>query len=224
MTASCHPFPADAAQSFFALATRALCDHPGEARPDAEARTRQMVHTALGFEPRDGLEFMLSTLVYGQLTLILDAIHDVFHAEPGPAKHRARSGVVALNRALLSTLRELCLRKARPLAQCAKATQAETAPKSATPPPGPRPAAEAKPPPQPPSRPIQPHPAQPHLAQPHLAQPHPPRPEPTRPMPEHPFLIRATPGPDDDTNLAAIQKAHAEARKTLAETIPRARA
>ena len=224
MTAACHPFPADAAQGFLAFATRALCDHPGETRPDAEARTRQMVHTALGFEPRDGLEFMLSSLIYGQVVVLLDAMHDVFHAEPGPQKHRARTGVATLNRALLSTLREFRLQKTRPAAPNASAPQAETAtqtnpapatPPTATPPPGPRPEAEAKPPPHPPARPVQPQPQSPG---------------PTRPMPEHPLVKSANIPPEQDpddgirlaANFAAFQKAHADARKTLAEAVPRA--
>jgi len=46
------------------VVTRAICDRPGDSPAQRESRTRQMAHTALAFEPRDGLEYMLASLVF----------------------------------------------------------------------------------------------------------------------------------------------------------------
>ncbi len=202
MTA-CHPFPADLAQNFLAQATRALCDRPGETRPDAEARTRQMVHTALGFEPRDGAELMLATLIYGQMALILDATHEVFHAETAPQKHRARAGLLALNRALLGTMRELRLQQKRPLAG-QDTEQPESAKDQ-----NPKPTAKPEPP--------HPDPVKPKPTP--TGQAHPPSAKPARPP-------HANPSPDaagGDGLLANFQKTLAALHKISPAAAPPAR-
>jgi hypothetical protein len=44
--------------------TRAVRDLPSGTPAQKEARTRQLVYFTLGFEPRDGLEYMLATLSF----------------------------------------------------------------------------------------------------------------------------------------------------------------
>ena len=141
MTAHCHPIPGDTAQALLAFATRAICDRRGETSEQGASRTRQLVHTALGFEPRDGLEYMLATLIHGHFSLILDSMRDVFQADPGPGTHRTKTGIVALDRAMLSMLRELRLARRRPAAQPV-AVGTETAREPAARP-APRPEAQA---------------------------------------------------------------------------------
>ncbi len=118
-----HPIPGSTAKHILALATKALCDRPGESPDQAAAHTRAMVHTAMGFEPRDGLEYLLATLVYGHYTLILDSMRQVLHAPEGTDTARAKSGIAALERSLLAMVRELRLARRRPQAEDAPAPQ-----------------------------------------------------------------------------------------------------
>ncbi len=117
MTAQCHPLPPDSATDFLQLAARAICVRPGETASQGAARIRHLSHTAMGFEPRDGVEYILSILVFGHFNLILDAMSDAFQGQTEAAKTRAKSSIVALDRALLATLRELRLQQKRPVAR-----------------------------------------------------------------------------------------------------------
>ena len=106
MIPNCHPLPRSVAESMIEAVTRAVCDRPKDTQAQKEARTRQLVYFTLGFEPRDGLEYMLATLSFTHFNLILDASRDVFRGQAENAKQRSRSSIVALDRALLAYVRE----------------------------------------------------------------------------------------------------------------------
>lgn len=141
MTAQCHPLPAASAKELLELVTRAICIRGDESPAQGESRTRQMVHTVLGFEPRDGLEYMLATMVFGHFNLILDSMRDVFQGQIDTMKLRTKSSIVALDRALIAMLRELRTEQRRPLAQEARHESQSTQPVTATPAPRPEPPA-----------------------------------------------------------------------------------
>ncbi len=143
MTARCHPLPASEIQNILATATRALCDRPGETQLQAAARTTQLVHATLGFEPRDALEYMLATLIVGQYHLILDAMKDVFHDPDPKTKQKSRTAVAALTRAMQAMIRDFRTARKRELAD----PEPDTA--QPTPEPPPKPAATPRPAPAP---------------------------------------------------------------------------
>lgn len=117
MSVCCQPLPLPVVEEMFQVVARALCDRTGDSPAQRESRTRQMILSSLGFEPRDGVEYMLATLAFGHFQLLLDAMHDVLVGESGTAKARNRSSVVALNRAMLGLLRELREARSRPMAR-----------------------------------------------------------------------------------------------------------
>ncbi len=149
MTTPCHPIPASLAQHYLAQTKAALCDRPGETQAENAERTKRMVHTAMGFEPRDGMEYMLATLVQAQYEVILKATKDALQDAASP---KAVSALAAMSRVMLSTIRALKTARARPLAEDAEPAQT-AAPGSPKPQ-----AAEATPP-----RPARPVPRQPPL-------------------------------------------------------------
>ena len=126
MTAHCHSLPLDSAAELLQLAARAICVRPGETASQGAARTRQLTHTAMGFEPRDGLEYILAILVFGHFNLILDSMSAAFQGETEAVKTRAKSGIVALDRAMLATLRALRLQRKRPVAEAPVRAPAQT--------------------------------------------------------------------------------------------------
>ena len=71
MTAYCHPMPHQIAEEMLQVVARAICDRPGESPAQRESRTHQMVHSVTGLTPRDGLEYMLSSLVVGHFNGII---------------------------------------------------------------------------------------------------------------------------------------------------------
>jgi len=153
MIATCQPFPRSAAEEMLQIVARAICDRPGESSAQRESRTNQMVHATLGVEPRDGLEYMLSALVFGHFNLILDSMHDVFLGQVDQMKARTKSTIVALDRSMLALVRELREAGTRPLAKWARdAQRAEAAAAEAAKAPPP---AEAETPDEPPPEPIE---------------------------------------------------------------------
>ena len=130
MTVPCHPLPASTIQILFQDMARALCDRPEETPAQREARTTATVRLVLGFEPRDGVEFMFSTVAVGHFSLILDAMRDVFQGQTDSVKARTKSGIVALDRAMLTMVKEFRMARARPVAEEARreaAARTETA-------------------------------------------------------------------------------------------------
>ncbi len=225
MTALCHPIPADAAQDFLALAARALCDRPDETPAQRASRTRQMVHTALGFEPRDGLEYMLATLIQGQFHLILSTMGELLQNQAATPNPRALSSIAALNRSFLGLLRESRTARKRPVEAEPATAPTAAAPQDTAPSPAPERTA--------------PSPAAPSPATPTTATPSPspslspaPAPEPAAPSPaaKHPpafpktapdrtnILSREDFPPAAPPNLAALHHAHTAANGMRAET------
>ena len=130
MTVPCHPLPASTIQILFQDMARALCDRPEETPAQREARTTATVRLVLGFEPRDGVEFMFSTVAVGHFSLILDAMRDVFQGQTDSVKARTKSGIVVLDRAMLTMVKEFRMARARPVAEEARreaAARTETA-------------------------------------------------------------------------------------------------
>ena len=125
MNATCHPLPLSVAKEMLQLVARSLCVIPGDNPAQRESRTRQMVYTTMGFEPRDGLEYMLSTLSIGHFYLILDSMRDALRGQMDEIKGRTKTTMVAMDRAMLGMLKEMRVQQQRPLAAGAQATQQE---------------------------------------------------------------------------------------------------
>jgi hypothetical protein len=70
---------------------------------------------ALSMKPRDELEQMLATLFFGHAGLILDSIHDFHTCENSRMKPRITAAIIALDRAMMSFLKEFRLARARPV-------------------------------------------------------------------------------------------------------------
>jgi hypothetical protein len=102
-----------------------LCGRPGETEARRASRTRDLVHNTMGFRPRDGLEYMLSTLMVGHFEMIVDSMHDVFQGQADAMKARTKSTIVAMDRSMLTLLRELRSSRQRPLATWAEDAQHE---------------------------------------------------------------------------------------------------
>ena len=134
MTPHCQPLPRSLAEEMLQVVARAMCDRPADSAAQRESRTRQMVHSTLGFEPRDGLEYMLSTIAFGHFQLILDSMRDVFQGQTDAMKARTKTTIVALDRAMLEMIRELRAVRRRPVARSAEESRREeTRPPSAAP-------------------------------------------------------------------------------------------
>jgi hypothetical protein len=121
MTIVCHPLPHQVAEEMLQVVTRAICDRPGESAEQRDSRTRQTVHSVTGLMPRDGLEYMLSSLVVGHFNLILDSLHEVFAGQTESLKARTKSTIVALDRAFIGLIKELRTERRRPLAKWTEA-------------------------------------------------------------------------------------------------------
>src|SRR5258708_2825055 len=116
MSSPCQPLPQPVAEEMLQVVARAICDRPGDSSTQRDSRTRQMVHSVLGFEPRDGLEYMLSTIAFGHFQLILDSMRDVFQGQTDAMKARTKTTIVALDRAMLDMVKELRVTRRRPMA------------------------------------------------------------------------------------------------------------
>jgi hypothetical protein len=127
MTVPCQPMPQQLASEMLQIVARAMCDRPGDSSALRDSRTSQMVHSVLGFEPRDGLEYMLSSIAVGHFHLILDSMHDVFHGQEDAPKAKTKTTIVALDRAMLEMVRELRVEQRRPAARTADASRGEDA-------------------------------------------------------------------------------------------------
>src|ERR1017187_4451036 len=129
MTPPCQPLPLPVAEEMLQVVTRAICDRPGDNSDQRESRPRQMVHSVLGFEPRDGLEYMLSTIAFGHFLLILDSMREVFQGQTDAMKAKTKTTIVALDRTMLEMIKELRVVRRRPMARSAEdARREETGP------------------------------------------------------------------------------------------------
>jgi hypothetical protein len=127
MTASCQPLPQSVAEEMLQVVARAFCDRPGESPAQRDSRTGQMVHSIMGMQPRDGLEYMLSTMLVGHYQLILHSMHEMFRGQTESVSARTKSTIVALDRAMLGILKELRVQRKRPLAGLAEIARTEVA-------------------------------------------------------------------------------------------------
>jgi hypothetical protein len=64
-----------------------------------------MVCSILGFEPRDGLEYMLATMIVGHFQLILQSMHEALWGRMDSIKAKTKSGIVSLDRAMLGFIK-----------------------------------------------------------------------------------------------------------------------
>jgi hypothetical protein len=117
MLLPCQPLPQSVAEEMLQVVARAICDRPGDNPAQRESRTRQMVYSTMGFQPRDGLEYMLATMLVGHFNLILDSMHDVFLGQMDTMKARTKTTITALDRTMLAFVRELRLAGIRPVAR-----------------------------------------------------------------------------------------------------------
>jgi hypothetical protein len=117
MQASCQTFSPHVVQDILEVVARALCDRPGESGAQRASRTHQLVLTTLGMGARDGLELFLSATAFGHFGMILDSIKDVQAGMTPALKLRAKAGIVAMDRALVSLLREFREARSRPAEQ-----------------------------------------------------------------------------------------------------------
>jgi hypothetical protein len=129
MTTHCQPLPRPLAEEMLQVVARAICDRPGDSSAQRDSRTRQMVHSTMGFEPRDGLEYMLSIMAFGHFQVILDSMRDVFQGQTDAMKVKTKTTIVALDRAMLEMIKELRVVRRRPMARSAEdARREETRP------------------------------------------------------------------------------------------------
>lgn len=126
MNTDCQPLPKSVAEGMLQTATRALCDRPADSAEQRDSLTRQLIYSTLGFEPRDGLEYMIASLVFGHYHAILDSMRDVFQGQMDSVKAKTKSGIVGLDRMMLSYVREMRMVRRRPLALWAKDAQRQT--------------------------------------------------------------------------------------------------
>jgi hypothetical protein len=117
MIAACEPLPRSVAEEMLQVVARAICDRPGESPEQRDSRTRQMVHSTMGMQPRDGLEYILSTMLVGHFHLILHSMHEVFQGQTDAMRARTRSTIVALDRAMIGMIKEFRVERTRPLAR-----------------------------------------------------------------------------------------------------------
>jgi hypothetical protein len=120
MSTPCHPLPQPVADEMLQIAARAICDRPGDSPAQRDSRTRQMVHATMGFEPRDGLEYMLTAMVVGHFNLLLDSMFDVFQGQTDPMKARTKTTIVALDRTMLGFVKEMAVSRRRPVVRWAE--------------------------------------------------------------------------------------------------------
>jgi hypothetical protein len=229
MNSTCQPLPQSVVEETLQIAARAICHRPGDTAQQRASRTRQMVYSILGFEPRDGLEYMMATMVVGHFHLILESMHSVFQGQMDSVKAKTKTGIVSLDRAMLAYVRELRLVRHRPLARWAEDAQRQAEATEASQPietpewiaawagvPQSRPAA---PPPEPAIAPVPATTPAPSNAGRVQAKPAP------APRDQTPDLVRqeshpAPPPPDDEEtrqHIAAFEKALAALTETLEE-------
>jgi hypothetical protein len=116
MTAACEPLPKSVAEELLQVVAQSICDRPGESAAQRDSRTRQMVHSTMGMQPRDGLEYMLSTMLVGHFHLILHSMREVFRGQTDIQSTRTKSTIVALDRAMIGMIKEFRVQRTRPLA------------------------------------------------------------------------------------------------------------
>jgi hypothetical protein len=160
MTPFCQRLPKSVAEEMLQVVARAICDRPGDNPAQRDSRTRQMVYSTMGFDPRDGLEYMLTTMTVGHFNLILDSMFDVFQGQMDTMKARTKSTIVALDRSMLAFVKEMRFSRLRSAVQWTEAPAettaaealaemdvppAEPAPESSTPPASAGPHMAAKP-------------------------------------------------------------------------------
>jgi hypothetical protein len=126
MTPFCQPLPPSVGQDMLQIAAKAICDHAGDKPFLRESRTRQMVYSVMGFEPRDGHEYMLATLIVGHYHLILNSMREVFQGQMDTMMARTKSGIVSLDRAMLAFGREMREAQRRPVAREAEDARRQT--------------------------------------------------------------------------------------------------
>jgi hypothetical protein len=112
---ACQQLPNELASEMLQIAARAICDRPSDSPAQRESRTRQMVYSTVGMQPRDGLEYMLATLVFGHFNLILDSMREVFQGQMDSMKAKTKTTIVALDRSMLALVKELRTTRQRPV-------------------------------------------------------------------------------------------------------------
>ncbi len=116
----CQQLPNDLASEMLQIAARSICDRPADNPAQRDFRTRQMVYTTMGMEPRDGLEYMLATMVVAHFNLILDTMFDMFQGQMDLLKAKTKTTIVALDRSMLSFVKEMRTARRRPAARSAE--------------------------------------------------------------------------------------------------------
>lgn len=107
--------PRTAAETMVQSFADALCERPDESAAHRAARSREVVHSVLAFQPRDVLEIMLAGMAVTHAHLIQDSARDALLGQEDVLKARTKSTVVALDRGMIGFLRELRLAQTRPL-------------------------------------------------------------------------------------------------------------
>lgn len=212
MTAFCQPLPVFVIEDLFRDVARSLCERPADTTAEREVRIQRMVHTALGFQPRDGMEYMLTTMTMGHFDLIMDSMHDVFQGQLDTMKTRTKSGIVALGRSMLGLARELRTYQARPLVENVSTGMAAAAE------PVQPPAAAASPEVSPPEIVL------PEIVFPEIVSPEAVLPEIVSEANPAPISPPVTPAPSESGTLEEHVAAFQAAFAAMAETLEEARA
>jgi hypothetical protein len=104
------------AQSMLRSIAETICDRPEDTEAQRDARSRDVIHTVLGFQPRDPVEIMLAGMVVTHVHLVQDSARDVLRGQEELLKARTKSTIVALDRGMIGCLKELRMARTRALA------------------------------------------------------------------------------------------------------------
>jgi hypothetical protein len=104
----------------------AIGGRPGDTMAQRDNRSRDVLHSVLGFRPRDPVEIMLAGMTVAHVYLIQDSACDALRDETDVAKARTKSTIVALDRMLFGFLKELRTAQTRSIEGWADAEKSPT--------------------------------------------------------------------------------------------------
>lgn len=123
MTQTCRPITQAASRDMLRDMVEVICDRPGDTQAQHDARSRDVVHSVLAFEPRDPVEMMFAGMVVTHYQLILHSAREAFGERPEDLRARTKSGIVALDRSMVGFVKELRTAQTRPMEGAAEAAQ-----------------------------------------------------------------------------------------------------
>ena len=83
---------------------KAVSERNGQTRQQQSAHSQAVVHTIMGFRPRDVIEVMLAGHCVMFHEVLVESVHATLRGEPDPARHAPRPNLVALDKAFRGNL------------------------------------------------------------------------------------------------------------------------